>query len=62
MSVFDVLERLNALDFNQLSMSDRQAGEQQVRQLLDKLAKGSAKDPDSLTKRSEEHTSELQSH
>ena len=51
MSVFDVLERLNALDFNQLSMQERQAGEDEVRQLLEKIAKGSLKDPATLSKK-----------
>ena len=51
MSVFDVLERLNALDFNQLSMQERRAGEDEVRQLLDKLAKGLQKDPATLSKK-----------
>ena len=51
MSVFDVLERLNALDFNQLSIQERQAGEDEVRQLLEKIAKGSLKDPATLSKK-----------
>jgi len=51
MSVFDVLEKLNALDFKQLSLQERQSGEAEVRQLLDKLSQGGAKDPDSLSKK-----------
>jgi hypothetical protein len=51
MSVFGILEKLNQLDFNQLSMQERQLGEEQVRLLLDEIAKGSTKDHSTLTKK-----------
>ena len=51
MSVFDVLEKLNALDFKQLSLQERQSGEAEIRQLLDKFSTSGSKDPDILSKK-----------
>ena len=51
MSVFDVLQQLNALDFNQLSKEERQAAQEKLRLLLDKISQSPFKNPDILTKK-----------
>ena len=51
MSVFDILEKLNAIDFSKLSLDERRQGEQEIQLQLEKIATLGSNDHSSFTKK-----------